>query len=83
MEERIAMLEQKLDDHILENKSASKRNDTSHDRLEGKLDDVLVFQNRIRWVGGTIMLIIGSIIGWMIHNAAIIWQWLPMHGHTH
>ena len=83
MEERMAALEQKLDDHILENQQGAARNDEAHGRLEKKLDDALSFQNRLRWVAGTTALILGSIIGYAIHHAALIWSWLPMHGNTH
>ena len=75
-DERIAVVEQKLDDYI-------ESNDGQHREIITKLDSAMRFQNRLQWVGGTILLMIGSLAGWIIHNAAIIWQWLPMHGHTH
>ena len=73
-DEHIVRVEQKLDDYI-------ESNDVQHREIITKLDSAMRFQNRLQWVGGTVLLMIGSLAGWIIHNAAIIWQ--AMHGHTH
>lgn len=81
MEQRLAKLEQKLDDHIIANELASDRNDKAHDRLIEQLDEYMAFQNRLKWVGGTVLLMTGAALGFIYHYAHFIWDMLPKHGH--
>ena len=83
MEIRMAKLEQKLDDHIKENTEASKRNDRSHERLEVKLDEAMIFQRKLRWTIGVASTMLGVILMIIYHYLPWIWDSLPKHGHTH
>ena len=83
MEQRIAKLEQKLDDHIKDNKRDALRNDESHTRLETKLDSALIFQHKIRWTIGVASTMLGMLLMFIYHYLPEIWDALPKHGHTH
>ena len=83
MEERIAKVEQKLDDHISWAQSSGVRNDKTHDRLEKKLDDAMVFQHKLRWTVGVASTILGIVLMIAYHYIPWIWDSLPKHGHTH
>ena len=83
MDERIAKVEQKLDDHIAWAQSSGVRNDKTHERLERKLDDAMVFQHRLRWTIGVASTMLGIILMIIYHYLPWIWDSLPKHGHTH
>ena len=90
MEERVAKVEQKLDDHIAWSKESSIRNDKVHDSLIDtnqevldKLEEALVFQSRLRWVIGVVSTMLGAILMLVYHYLPWIWDALPKHGHTH
>ena len=76
MEQRMAKIEQKLDDHI-------KANNESHTRLETKLDNALIFQHKIRWTIGVASTVLGMVLMFIYHYLPEIWDALPKHGHTH
>jgi len=52
-------------------------------KIEVKLEDALKWKDRVTWVTGMVLLMIGSIIGWVIHHIEWFWNILPMHEHTH
>ena len=81
MNERIAKLEQQILNHIEVSDGRSDRNEAQHMMIIDRLESAMLFQNRLRWIGGTFLLIIGSILGWIMHNAHILWDMLPKHGH--
>ena len=83
IEQKVISIERQLIDSKAAVIAAALRNDETHDRLEVKLDATMAFQNKLRWIAGTTALIAGSVIGYIIHHAAVIWEFLPMHGHTH
>jgi len=81
MEVRIAKIEQQLEDHIQTSRDEATRNQSEHSLILTRLEKSMTFQNRLQWVGGTVLLMLGSIIGWMIHNWHLLWDAMPKHGH--
>ena len=68
MEVRLAILEQKVSDHITESRKAEKRNEGQHSLIISKLESAMTFQRRLQWVGGTVLLMTGAIAGWVVHT---------------
>ena len=83
MEQRMAKIEQKLDDHIKANQEDARRNNDAHTRLEHKLDHALIFQHKVRWTIGVASTILGMVLMFIYHYLPEIWDALPKHGHTH
>ena len=83
MEQRMAKIEQKLDDHIKANLADALRNNESHTRLEAKLDHALIFQHKVRWTIGVASTVLGMVLMFVYHYLPEIWDALPKHGHTH
>ena len=83
MEQRMAKLEQKLDDHIKANQMDAKMNHAAHTRLETKLDHALIFQHKVRWTIGVASTMLGMVLMFIYHYLPEIWDALPKHGHTH
>jgi len=83
VEQRMAKLEQKLDDHIKANQEAAIRDHAAHVRIESKLDEAMVFQHKVRWTIGVASTMLGMILMFIYHYLPEIWDALPKHGHTH
>ena len=83
LEIKLNKLELKLESINYALHKSSESNSTDHASIIERLDRSLSFQVRLKYVIGTTMLIIGSILGFIIHYASWIWDNLPMHGHTH
>ena len=83
LDERVARLEVRLDDHLRAAAENNKENAEAHAHIIDALAKQHAFQTRIRYVTGTALLLIGTAVGFIIHHAEWLWNVLPMHRHTH
>ena len=83
VEKEVAILRQRIDDHVHVTENFWERNTSAHEKIIAKLEQSLRWQTRMKIVIGTAATIIGAILMLIYHYAPWIWDALPKHGHTH
>ena len=83
MEQRMARLEQQMEDHIAISRQFEERNDSAHDAIVTKIDEAMIFQRRLRWTVGVMSTLFGVLLMIIYKHLPWCWEALPKHGHTH
>ena len=86
----IAVMRQRLDDHIINSRAAEEINERQHIALIAQqtliateLKQSMAFQNKMKFMSAIIFTIVGAIAMFIYHYAPWFWNLFPMHDHTH